>query len=161
MIDMIRVGQTRNLLRASSSPLEIWPRSAHHHPGQRRHVSRTNRPDKRTHSITCPATYNPTTDPGFCAGQSGNTFEYKQFGGEGLAFFILAWLFELVNVIFLCRVVPRASGGDGGGSYADFDKQKPQAGDVAGYGSQESGGYNAPGSGASGWGGQPTTVAQY
>ena len=34
------------------------------------------------------------------------------------------------------------------------------AGDVAGYGSQESGGYNA-GSGASGWGGQPTTVAQY
>jgi len=36
MIDMIRVGQTRNLLRASSSLLEIWPRSAHHHPGQRR-----------------------------------------------------------------------------------------------------------------------------
>ena len=33
---MIRVGQTRNLLRASSSLLEIWPRSAHHHPGQRR-----------------------------------------------------------------------------------------------------------------------------
>jgi len=38
MIDMIRVGQTRNLLRASSSLLEIWPRSAHHHPGQR-HLS--------------------------------------------------------------------------------------------------------------------------
>jgi len=36
MIDMIRVGQTRNLLRASSSLLEMWPRSAHHHPGQRR-----------------------------------------------------------------------------------------------------------------------------
>jgi len=44
MIDMIRVGQTRNLLRAPSSLLEMWPRSAHHHPGQRRHVSRTNRP---------------------------------------------------------------------------------------------------------------------
>jgi len=44
MIDMIRVGQTRNLLRASSSLLEIWTRSAHHHPGQRRHVSRMNRP---------------------------------------------------------------------------------------------------------------------
>ena len=51
---MIRIGKTRNLLRASSSLLEIWPRSAHHHPGQRRHVSRTNRPDKSTHSITCP-----------------------------------------------------------------------------------------------------------
>jgi len=36
MIDMIRAGQTRNLRRASSSLLEIWPRSAHHHPGQRR-----------------------------------------------------------------------------------------------------------------------------
>ena len=36
MIDMIRVGKTRNLLRAPSSLLEIWPRSAHHHPGQRR-----------------------------------------------------------------------------------------------------------------------------
>jgi len=36
MIAMIRVGQTRNLLRASSPPSEIWPRSAHHHPGQRR-----------------------------------------------------------------------------------------------------------------------------
>jgi len=36
MIDMIRVGQTRNLLRAPSSLLEMWPRSAHHHPGQRR-----------------------------------------------------------------------------------------------------------------------------
>jgi len=35
MIETIRVGQTRNLLRASSSLLEIWPRSAHHHPGQR------------------------------------------------------------------------------------------------------------------------------
>ena len=33
---MIRVGQTRNLLRASSSLLEMWTRSAHHHPGQRR-----------------------------------------------------------------------------------------------------------------------------
>ena len=53
MIDMIRVGKTRNLLRASSSLLEIWTRSAYHHPGQRRHVSRTNRPDKSTHSITC------------------------------------------------------------------------------------------------------------
>jgi len=41
MIEMIRVGQTRDVLRASSSLLEIWPRSAHHHPGQRRHVSRT------------------------------------------------------------------------------------------------------------------------
>ena len=51
---MIRIGKTRNLLRASSSLLEIWTRSAHHHPGQRRHVSRTNRPDKSTHSITCP-----------------------------------------------------------------------------------------------------------
>ena len=51
---MIRVGQTRNLLRASSSLLEMWTRSAHHHPGQRRHVSRTNGPDKSTHSITCP-----------------------------------------------------------------------------------------------------------
>jgi hypothetical protein len=36
MIDMIRVGQARNLLRAPSSPSEIWPRSAHHHLGQRR-----------------------------------------------------------------------------------------------------------------------------
>ncbi|MCV2449691.1 hypothetical protein E3D03_020800, partial [Paracoccus sp. DMF] len=54
MIDMIRIGKTRNLLRASSSLLEIWTRSAYHHPGQRRHVSRTNRPDKSTHSITCP-----------------------------------------------------------------------------------------------------------
>ena len=51
---MIRVGKTRNLLRAPSSLLEIWTRSAHHHPGQRRQVSRTNRPDKSTHSITCP-----------------------------------------------------------------------------------------------------------
>src|SRR6056297_202345 len=54
MIETIRVGKTRNLLRASSSLLEIWTRSAHHHPGQRRHVSRTNRPDKSTHSITSP-----------------------------------------------------------------------------------------------------------
>ena len=53
MIDMIRVGKTRNLLRTPSSLLEIWTRSAHHHPGQRRQVSRTNRPDKRPHSITC------------------------------------------------------------------------------------------------------------
>ena len=53
MIETIRVGQTRNLLRALSSLLEMWPRSAHHHPGQRRLVSRMNRPDKRTHSITC------------------------------------------------------------------------------------------------------------
>jgi hypothetical protein len=52
MIDMIRIGQTRNLLRASSSLSEIWTRSAHHHPGQRRQVSRTNRPDKSSHSIT-------------------------------------------------------------------------------------------------------------
>jgi len=44
MIDMIRVGRTRNLLRASSSLLEMWPRSAHYHPGQRRRVSRTYRP---------------------------------------------------------------------------------------------------------------------
>ena len=50
---MIRVGKTRNLLRAPSSLLEIWTRSAHHHPGQWRQVSRTNRPDKSTHSITC------------------------------------------------------------------------------------------------------------
>ena len=50
---MIRVGQTRNLLRASSSLLEIWPRSAHHHPGQRHLSGRTNRPDKSPHSITC------------------------------------------------------------------------------------------------------------
>ena len=50
---MIRVGQTRNLLRASSSLLEIWPRSAHHHPGQRHLSGRANRPDKSTHSITC------------------------------------------------------------------------------------------------------------
>jgi len=40
MIETIRSGQTSNVLRASSSLLEIWPRSAHHHPGQRRHVSR-------------------------------------------------------------------------------------------------------------------------
>ena len=114
-----------------------------------------------TYSYTCPSEMT-TGVPEYCAGQSGNTFEYKQYGGEGLAFFILAWLFELVNVVFLCVVVPRASGGGGGGGgYSDFDKQKPQASDVAGYGSQESGGYNAPGSGASGWGGQPTTVAQY
>jgi len=38
MIDMIRIGQARNLLRASSSLLEMWPRSAHHHLGQR-HLS--------------------------------------------------------------------------------------------------------------------------
>lgn len=53
MIDMIRVGQTRNLLRASSSLSEIWPRSAHHHPGQRHLSGRANRPDKSPHSITC------------------------------------------------------------------------------------------------------------
>jgi len=41
MIETIRVGQTRNVLRVSNSPLEIWPRSAYHHPGQRRHVGRT------------------------------------------------------------------------------------------------------------------------
>jgi len=69
MIDMIRVGQTRNLLRASSSPLEIWSRSAHHHPGQRRHVSRTNRPDKSTHSITCP------DDQKFLANRAASTKE--------------------------------------------------------------------------------------
>jgi hypothetical protein len=50
---MIRVGRTRNLLRASSSPSEIWPRSAHHHLGQRHLTGRTNRPDKSPHSITC------------------------------------------------------------------------------------------------------------
>ena len=53
MIDMIRVGQTRNLLRASSSLSEIWPRSAHHHLGQRHLSGRMNRPDKSPHSITC------------------------------------------------------------------------------------------------------------
>jgi len=66
---MIRVGQTRNLLRASSSLLEIWTRSAHHHPGQRRHVSRTNRPDKSTHSITCPK------DQKFLANRAASTKE--------------------------------------------------------------------------------------
>lgn len=40
MIDMIAARQTRNLLRAPNSLLEMWTRSAHHHPGQRRHVSR-------------------------------------------------------------------------------------------------------------------------
>ncbi len=50
---MIRVGRTRNILRASSSLSEIWPRSAHHHHGQRRQAGRTNRPDKSPHSITC------------------------------------------------------------------------------------------------------------
>ena len=54
MIDMIRVGRTRNLLRASSSPSEIWPRSAHHHLGQRHLTGRTKRPDKSPHSITMP-----------------------------------------------------------------------------------------------------------
>jgi len=44
MIDMIRIGQTRNLLRASSSLLEMWPRSAHHHLGQRHLSGRANRP---------------------------------------------------------------------------------------------------------------------
>src|SRR6056297_2138087 len=69
MIDMIRVGKTRNLLRASSSRLEIWTRSAHHHPGQRRNVSRTNRPDKSTHSITCP------NDQKFLANRAASTKE--------------------------------------------------------------------------------------
>jgi hypothetical protein len=50
---MIRVGRTRNLLRASSSLSEIWPRSAHHHLGQRHLLGRTDRPDKSPHSITC------------------------------------------------------------------------------------------------------------
>ncbi len=50
---MIRVGRTRNLLRASSSLSEIWPRSAHLHLGQRHLSGRTNRPDKSPHSITC------------------------------------------------------------------------------------------------------------
>jgi hypothetical protein len=50
---MIRVGRTRNLLRASSSLSEIWPRSAHHHLGQRHLSGRTKRPDKSPHSITC------------------------------------------------------------------------------------------------------------
>jgi hypothetical protein len=54
MIDMIRVGRTRNLLRASSSPSEIWPRSAHLHLGQRHLTGRTKRPDKSPHSITTP-----------------------------------------------------------------------------------------------------------
>jgi hypothetical protein len=53
MIDMIRVGRTRNLLRASTSLSEIWPRSAHHHLGQRHLSGRTKRPDKSPHSITC------------------------------------------------------------------------------------------------------------
>ena len=53
MIDMIRVGRTRNLLRASSSLSEIWPRPAHLHLGQRHLSGRTNRPDKSPHSITC------------------------------------------------------------------------------------------------------------
>jgi len=66
---MIRVGKTRNLLRASSSPLEIWTRSAHHHPGQRRHVSRTIRPDKSTHSITSPE------DQNFLANRAASTKE--------------------------------------------------------------------------------------
>jgi hypothetical protein len=69
MIETIRVGQTRNLLRASSSQSEIWPRSAHHHPGQRRHVSRMNRPDKSTHSITCP------DDQKFLANRAASTKE--------------------------------------------------------------------------------------
>jgi hypothetical protein len=47
---MIRVRKARNLLWAPSSLLEIWTRTAHHHPGQRSHVSRKNRPDKSTHS---------------------------------------------------------------------------------------------------------------
>jgi len=51
MIDMIRVGQSRNLLRASSSLSEIWPRSAHHHPGQRRQsAARTGLTKVRTRS---------------------------------------------------------------------------------------------------------------
>ena len=53
MIEMIRVGLTRNVLRASRSPSEIWSRFAHHHPGQRRQIGRANRPDKSPHSITC------------------------------------------------------------------------------------------------------------
>lgn len=48
---MIRVGQTRNLLRAPSSLLEMWPRSAHHHPGQRRQsAARTGLTKDRTRS---------------------------------------------------------------------------------------------------------------
>lgn len=51
MIDVIRVGQTRNLLRASSSLSEIWPRSAHHHLGQRRQsAARTGLTKVRTRS---------------------------------------------------------------------------------------------------------------
>jgi hypothetical protein len=51
MIETIRVGQTRNLLRASSSPLEIWSRAAHHHPGQRRQsAARTGLTKDRTRS---------------------------------------------------------------------------------------------------------------
>jgi hypothetical protein len=62
---MIRIGQTRNLLRASSSLLEMWPRSAHHHPGQRHLSGRANRPDKSPHSVTCPK------DQKFLANESG------------------------------------------------------------------------------------------
>jgi hypothetical protein len=69
MIDMIRIGQTRNLLRASSSLLEMWPRSAHHHPGQRHLSGRANRPDKSTHSITCP------DDQKFLANRAASTKE--------------------------------------------------------------------------------------
>ena len=50
---MIRVGRTRNLLRASSSLSETWPRSARHHLGQWHLSGSTNRPDKSPHSITC------------------------------------------------------------------------------------------------------------
>lgn len=50
---MIRVGRTRNPLRALSSLSEIWPRSAHHHLGQRHLSGRKHRPDKSPHSIKC------------------------------------------------------------------------------------------------------------
>jgi len=69
MIDMIRTGKARNLLRAPSSLLETWTRSAHHHPGQRRLVGRTNGPDKSTHSITCP------DDQKFLANRAASTKE--------------------------------------------------------------------------------------
>jgi hypothetical protein len=51
---MIRIGHPRNILRAPSSLSETWPRFAYHHLGQRHSSSRTQRPDKSPHSITCP-----------------------------------------------------------------------------------------------------------
>ena len=124
----------------------------------------------KTYSYTCPSKrskggseasgehsddYVEDDAPEYCDNQPGITIEYKQFGGQGLAFFILAWLFQLVNVVFLCVVVPRADGGDGGGAYTDFDKQQPAAQPqpvVTDYSYSSSGA----------WGGGNTgTVAQY